>query len=146
MYYTSSEQELRDQLNRIEQKLDMLLSIVQGSPQAPNQSASPKRPAWHDEIDQLLANARKIEAIKVYREHMALGLKEAKDAIDHWVSARSPAHASTPTPHDRFEGVRALMQQHQKIQAVKLYRELTGVGLAEAKAAVEAMGNEPMAW
>lgn len=145
MYYTSSEQELRDQLNRIEQKLDMLLSIVQGSPQAPNQSASSKRPAWHDEIDQLLASSRKIEAIKVYREHMALSLKEAKDAIDQWGSTHAQAQAPTPH-HDRFGEVRALMKRHQKIQAVKLYRELTGVGLAEAKAAVEAMGNEPMAW
>ena len=30
-----------------------------------------------------------------------------------------------------------LIQSDQKIQAIKLYRELTGVGLAEAKDAVE---------
>lgn len=35
--------------------------------------------------------------------------------------------------------VLALMRQGEKIQAVKLYREQTGVGLAEAKAAVEAI-------
>lgn len=36
----------------------------------------------------------------------------------------------------------------RKIEAIKLYRERTGVGLAEAKAAVEAMarGEAPRAW
>ena len=32
-----------------------------------------------------------------------------------------------------------LIQADNKIQAIKLYRELTGVGLAEAKDAVEAL-------
>ena len=35
--------------------------------------------------------------------------------------------------------VRALAASDQKIQAIKLYRERTGVGLKEAKDAVEAM-------
>jgi large subunit ribosomal protein L7/L12 len=36
--------------------------------------------------------------------------------------------------------VRALAASDQKIQAIKLYRERTGVGLKEAKDAVEGMG------
>lgn len=35
------------------------------------------------------------------------------------------------------ERIRQLLAAGQKIQAIKLYREATGVGLAEAKAAVE---------
>jgi ribosomal protein L7/L12 len=35
--------------------------------------------------------------------------------------------------------VRSLLDQGQKIAAVKLYKDQTGVGLAEAKAAVEAL-------
>ena len=39
---------------------------------------------------------------------------------------------------DLEQQVRLLLDQGQKIQAVKLYKDQTGVGLAEAKAAVEA--------
>jgi large subunit ribosomal protein L7/L12 len=35
--------------------------------------------------------------------------------------------------------VKSLVQQGQKIQAIKLYREKTGIGLKEAKDAVDAM-------
>lgn len=35
------------------------------------------------------------------------------------------------------ESVRRLVRQGKKIEAIKLYREATGLGLAEAKAAVE---------
>lgn len=35
--------------------------------------------------------------------------------------------------------IRSLLQRGNKIEAIKIYREATGVGLAEAKAAVEAI-------
>lgn len=38
-----------------------------------------------------------------------------------------------------FEEVVELLKRGQKIQAIQLYREKTGVGLAEAKKAVEEM-------
>lgn len=40
---------------------------------------------------------------------------------------------------DNFEPVRDLVRQGLKIEAIKLYREQTGVGLAEAKAAIDQM-------
>jgi ribosomal protein L7/L12 len=40
---------------------------------------------------------------------------------------------------DRVEEVGRLIDAGKKIQAIKLYRELTGTGLREAKAAVDAM-------
>ncbi len=40
-------------------------------------------------------------------------------------------------PKDKMDDIRALSAAGQKIEAIKLYRERTGVGLAEAKAAVE---------
>jgi ribosomal protein L7/L12 len=43
-----------------------------------------------------------------------------------------------PSP-DLEQQVRSLLDQGQKIAAVKLYKDQTGVGLAEAKEAVEAM-------
>ncbi|MBZ0166816.1 MAG: ribosomal protein L7/L12 [Candidatus Omnitrophica bacterium] len=46
---------------------------------------------------------------------------------------------AAPLPAD--EEVRALMKEGRKIAAIKRYREIHGVGLAEAKAAVEDLEN-----
>lgn len=40
---------------------------------------------------------------------------------------------------DHLAPVRELVQRGKKIQAIKVYREVTGVGLKEAKEAVERM-------
>jgi hypothetical protein len=46
-------------------------------------------------------------------------------------------------PADTLEGrVLRLVQQGQKIPAIKLYREETGAGLKEAKESVEALGRQ----
>ena len=37
---------------------------------------------WMTEVRELVAGGNKIQAIKVYREHTGLGLKEAKDAVE----------------------------------------------------------------
>ncbi|GAA2146117.1 ribosomal protein bL12 [Glycomyces algeriensis] len=46
-------------------------------------------------------------------------------------------HDYAPPAPDPLTEVRALIGQGKKIQAIKVYRELTGVGLKEAKDAVE---------
>jgi hypothetical protein len=51
---------------------------------------------------------------------------------------------SSPSP-DKMSEVRMLVKAGNKIAAIKVYREITGVGLAEAKAAVEAMPLDPNA-
>lgn len=53
----------------------------------------------------------------------------------------------TPVPaaHDWQAQVKRLMATGQKLEAIKVYREATGVGLAEAKAAVEAELSEVQA-
>lgn len=51
---------------------------------------------------------------------------------------------STPPPPDESDleaRIRALLDQRQKIAAIKLYRQQTGVGLKEAKEAVEELGR-----
>lgn len=42
------------------------------------------------EIDRLVANDQKIQAIKALREHTGFGLKESKDLIEAWPSSRRP--------------------------------------------------------
>jgi hypothetical protein len=46
-------------------------------------------------------------------------------------------HLGLKLDQDDFDEVRQLMLDGQKIPAIKLYREITGAGLKEAKDAVE---------
>jgi ribosomal protein L7/L12 len=90
------------------------------------------------EVSALLASDNKIAAIKRLRELTGLGLKEAKDYVEAIPSAALlpalPRVGSTPPAGavDLAE-VHTLAHQGQKIEAIKRYRQLTGVGLKEAK-------------
>lgn len=121
-------------------------------------SATQLTPAAIAEIDRLVAAGQKIHAIKLYRQHTGVRLQEAKDRIDHWsvsttaphlaaVSNASAAHSSitaTPSsvrgalPASVASEVDRLIAAEQKIQAIKLVREHTGLGLKQAKDVVEA--------
>lgn len=134
------EQALRDQLNRIEEKLDRLLMLM-GQPQS---SQPPAMNALHAECHRLLAAGKKIQAIKHYRDVTQIGLKEAKEAVEELEAPPSTqqhqqSHPNRPS-HDMLEReVLQLMHKSQKINAIKLYRQHTGLGLKEAKEAVESL-------
>ena len=84
----------------------------------------------------LLEEGNKIEAIKLYREETGAGLKEAKDAVE--AVGRGSVFLSVENRDEADDDkLRELLRSGQKIQAIKLYRERTGVGLKEAKDAVE---------
>lgn len=51
-------------------------------------------------------------------------------------------HLGIVEPRPDFPDIVQELMQGRKIQAIKLYRERTGVGLKEAKDAVEQMGRE----
>ncbi|MDB6073045.1 MAG: hypothetical protein JWO89_685 [Verrucomicrobiaceae bacterium] len=97
----------------------------------------------------------KIEAIKLYIELFGVGLVEAKDAIEHLeVSLRDGAATSIPSPAmmntapglrvppDTMAKIRAALLGGQKIAAIKHYREIHHVGLAEAKGAIDSLEAE----
>ena len=97
-----------------------------------------------ERIRQLVLQGQTLEAIKVVREQTDLSLKDAKDAveaIEHGetpvLPLRRPAGAS-PYGLD-LEPIQDALLHDNKIEAIKLYREQTGVGLKEAKDAVEAI-------
>jgi len=46
------------------------------------QALKPVAGEWQQEVVELLQKQRKIEAIKLYRYHTGLSLREAKDAVD----------------------------------------------------------------
>jgi len=64
---------LERRLHRLEHKVDLLLTHA-GIEEA--------QPAGLTEIDQLLSQGKKIQAIKVHREVTGSGLAEAKEAVE----------------------------------------------------------------
>ena len=94
------------------------------------------------ELRDHLANGNKIEAIKLYREQTGAGLNEAKEAIE-----TLERDETLPIPEQRISlsvenEVVSLLEQGRKIEAIKRYREQTGVGLKEAKVAVEEIARQ----
>lgn len=93
-------------------------------------------------IRALVDGGNKIAAIKRVRELTGMGLKEAKDYVESWERAGAAPQLTVAerlaSSHDLAE-VRALALAGNKIQAIKLYRELTGVGLKEAKDYVDSL-------
>lgn len=100
-----------------------------------------------DRIRRLVAEGQKIEAIKLLREATGAGLAEAKAGVE--AIEREDANAGTGMDHGAVEAndeleqrLRRLVQEGQKIQAVKLYRERTSCGLKEAKEFVESLAAQ----
>lgn len=98
-------------------------------------------------IADLIAQGRKLEAIKELRELTGIGLKEAKEEIERLMAevdgreltatAQLPVSGHGPEPG--HEEVAALARAGRKLEAIKLLRSQTGLGLKEAKEAVEKM-------
>lgn len=105
-------------------------------------------------IVEALERGSKIEAVKLYREATGFGLAESVRAVEAIPFSgtqpgtppradRDPQRSREPEPSgltpEKQAAVMAAIQRKQKIEAIKLYREATGLGLAESKEAVEAM-------
>lgn len=57
-------------------------AVAAGSAGAAGDGSVAATPDWMTEVRELVAQGNKIQAIKAYREHTGLGLKEAKDAVE----------------------------------------------------------------
>ena len=90
------------------------------------------------QVQAALRAGRAVEAIKLLREATGLGLKEAKDRIDAEGQHGSPAAQYPQMPGTLPVQVVEAMRAGNKIEAIRLLREQTGMGLKEAKEAVEA--------
>jgi ribosomal protein L7/L12 len=106
-----------------------------------------------EEIASLLQAGKKIHAIKVYREVTGASLAEAKDTVEHLDIAirmygtmvvadtlMEVAQQGLPMNMDvqsiLLTEMAYLVSKGQHIQAIKLYRERTGMGLPDAKVVV----------
>ena len=105
-----------------------------------------------DELDQVrsaINSGDKIQAIKLFHEFSGSGLAEAKKLVEALPNGADPAElfssrsnllASPPLLDEtQVAQVVTALENEGKISAIKLYRELTGTGLAEAKKAVESI-------
>lgn len=89
-----------------------------------------------------LQSGNKMVAIKLLREASGLGLKEAKDVIDEY-DGRNLAHAVSVTSVSPLpEPVLVALRRGHKVEAIRLLREMTGLGLKEAKDWVDAWPQE----
>ncbi len=96
------------------------------------------------EVIRLLEQRKKIQAVKVVREHTRLGLKEAKDVVDEVertgrLTLPPLLTATHPDDVDVMDRARALKRDGKAIEAIKLIRQHTGLGLKEAKDAYDAL-------
>ncbi|OGA20694.1 MAG: hypothetical protein A3I02_13945 [Betaproteobacteria bacterium RIFCSPLOWO2_02_FULL_67_26] len=99
------------------------------------------------EIRGLLAQGKKIEAIKLVREKTGSPLAEAKETVESIEEGRSPARDGLTDVASLLRMAKELgpeigplIAQGRKVEAIKLIRERTGMGLKEAKDIVDRLG------
>ena len=95
-----------------------------------------------EEIRELVSSGNKIAAVKRYREETGAGLAEAKTAVETLAKGGTLPERGELDDSDLNAEVIRLLGQGEKIQAVKLVRERTGVGLKEAKVKAEQIGAD----
>lgn len=111
---------------------------------------TPVTPDAAAEVDRLLAAGRKIEAIKVYRDATGARLADAKDRIDRWAPgttavpivpaappAQDPASFRASLPASVAAEIDSLVADGRPIEAIKLLRETSALGLGEAKRVID---------
>lgn len=106
--------------------------------------------AIHDPgVRDLISQNQQIDAVKRYRELSGVGLKEANDAISYLMDhPNAVIEKVDPSSLSQGQGkisaadevqIRDFLRQGNKIEAIKIYRKATGLGLREAKDAIDAM-------
>lgn len=91
-------------------------------------------------VKTLIHEGEMIEAIKLYRAEMGVGLKEAKDYCDAYRDKLKGAATDDFTALD--EKLKTLLRAGKTITAVKLYKDSTGEGLRESKDYIDKLRDE----
>lgn len=98
------------------------------------------RPDQVEQIHEYIHNQQLINAIKLYREATGVGLAEAKEAVEAMARDEysKPQSGTLDFDNPILEArIISLLKNREKIQAVRIYRDEYGVGLKEAKDAVD---------
>lgn len=105
--------------------------------------------AQKQEILSLAQQNSKIEAIKWVIDHSNLGLKQAKDYVESLLenSSGNSSHFTFQNSTDSsissssipLQEIHLLLQQGRKIEAIKLVKDSSNIGLKEAKEYIESL-------
>ena len=114
---------------------------------AEKSAAAPGAPGMlTSQVKELLAQGRKIEAIKLARETSGISLEAAKDSVEAIEKHGRPTlgemgmMSTVRLAQELGKEVHELVAKGQKIEAIKRIREQTGLGLKEAKDLVDRIG------
>jgi len=94
------------------------------------------------EIERLLQSGQKLAAIKKYREETGTGLAEAKSAVESLAQGKPIVDDVDALESGISEEVVSLLCRGDKVGAVRLYRQRTGVNLKAAKEAVDKIAEK----
>jgi ribosomal protein L7/L12 len=117
--------------------------VFDDPPGAPVES-SEMQGSLEERVLALMAQDKKLEAIKIYRAATGTDLKTAVDAVEA-MQRGAPAPAIPGVQADALADdaadaeIRAQLAAGNKLEAIKIYRQATGSDLTSAKAAVEAI-------
>jgi large subunit ribosomal protein L7/L12 len=111
----------------------------EATPPATTTTPPPRVAGSLDDVRQLARAGRKLEAIRLFRQLTGQGLAEAKAAVDQLAGRSSPAPRKTGIilREVRDADIEQQIRCGDLLNAVALYREKNGVGLQEARTAVE---------
>ena len=98
------------------------------------------------QVKALLAQGKKIDAIKLMRETNRMSLEAAKDSVEAIEKHGRPTlgemgmMSTIRLAQELSREVAERVSKGEKIEAIKLVRERTGLGLKEAKEIVDRLG------
>jgi ribosomal protein L7/L12 len=106
--------------------------------------SEPPRSGPLAEIRRVLAGQARMFAIKRYRESTGAGWADSADAIERMRGGGGAAAGNAPVGAEA-RAIGDALAAGKTIEAIKLYRAATGVGLKEAKDAIDAIKREKSA-
>jgi len=102
------------------------------------------------EITDTLQRGDKIGAIKLYRSYVGVDLKTAKEAVEaiqrqpnaHGLIPGSAPDATAAFSEDEAHDLTEAILAGRKIDAIKLYRARSGIGLKESKTVIDELERQ----
>ncbi len=145
-----------DWYEELERKLDLILNKLEVGYSETQLSQQ------FSDVKALANSGKMLEAIKLYREQTGAGLAQAKEFVEGAKAGGEQIYqriqgkvdvllrkleipyepGTNPPEYQFYEQIKALLRSNNKIEAIKVYREATNLGLKEAKDAVDAIERE----
>lgn len=90
-----------------------------------------------EEILQRARQGEKVQAIALLRAHSGLGLAQAKQLLEDALDDTGAAAGQSFAPQEVMTAIDAALARGEKLLAIKLLCDSTGIGLLEAKQRIE---------